>query len=72
MNINTETEKVTNIIKDYKSSSNKDLIYVMTFIQNDFNLTKETLIKLTHHLDKLEIVYNTILKEYESRTKQNG
>lgn len=72
MSINTETEKVTNIIKDYKSSSNKDLIYVMTFIQNDFNLTKETLIKLTHHLDKLEIVYNTILKEYESRTKQNG
>ena len=41
MNINTETEKVTNIIKDYKSSSNKDLIYAMTFIQNDFNLTKE-------------------------------
>ena len=36
MNINTETEKVTNIIKDYKSSSNKDLIYAMTFIQNDF------------------------------------
>ena len=72
MDINTETEKVTNIIKDYKSSSNKDLIYTMTFIQNDFNLTKETLIKLTHHLDKLEIVYNTILKEYESRTKQNG
>jgi hypothetical protein len=72
MNINTETEKVTNIIKDYKSSSNKDLIYAMTFIQNDFNLTKEMLIKLTHHLDKLEIVYNSILKEYESRTKQNG
>lgn len=72
MDKNTETEKVTNIIKDYKSSSNKDLIYVMTFIQNDFNLTKETLINLTHHLDKLEIVYNTILKEYESRTKQNG
>ena len=69
MSINTETEKVTNIIKDYKSSSNKDLIYAMTFIQNDFNLTKETLIKLTHHLDKLELTYNTILKEYQSRTK---
>jgi hypothetical protein len=72
MDRNIETEKVTNIIKDYKSSSNKDLIYAMTYIQNDFNLTKETLINLTHHLDKLEIAYNIILKEYESRTKQNG
>ena len=39
----------------------------MDFIQEDFNLTKDSLIKLTEHLDKLEITYNTILKEYESR-----
>jgi hypothetical protein len=67
-----QTEKVINIIKDYKSSSNKDLIFVMDFIQQDFKLTKESLVNLTHHLDKLEITYNLILKEYENRTKQNG
>jgi hypothetical protein len=39
----------------------------MDFIQKDFDLTKETLIKLTNHLDKLELSYNTLLKEYQTR-----
>lgn len=63
-------EKALKIIKDYKSFSNKDLQFVMDFINEDFNSTKETLIKLTHHLDKLEITYNTIKKEYDSRIKK--
>jgi NADH:ubiquinone oxidoreductase subunit E len=64
-------EKALNIIKDYKSHSNKDLIFAMDIIQNDFNMTKETLLKLTHHIDKLETTYDLILKEFETRTK-NG
>jgi hypothetical protein len=40
----------------------------MDFIQEDFKLTKETIIKLTEHLDKVEVTYNTILKEYQKRT----
>ena len=63
-------EKVLKIIKDYKSHSNKDLIFTMDFIKEDFEKTKETLIKLTNHLDKLEFTYNTILKEYENRNKK--
>ncbi len=63
-----ESEKALDIIKNYKFSSNKDLIFVMDFIQEDFKLTKETIIKLTEHLDKVEITYNTILKEYQKRT----
>ena len=62
-------EKVLKIVKDYKSQSNKDLIFAMDFIQDDFTNTKETLVKLTHHLDKLENTYNLILKEYEKRNK---
>jgi hypothetical protein len=65
------SEKALNIIKEYKSQSNKDLIFVMEIIQKDFNVTKETLFKLTHHIDKLETTYDLILKEFESRTK-NG
>ena len=42
----------------------------MDFMKEDFEQTKETLIKLTHHLDKVELTYNTILKEYESRVKK--
>jgi hypothetical protein len=62
-----ESTKVVEIIKDYKERSNKDLILALEFIKKDFELTKENLIKLTNHLDKLEVTYNTILKEYESR-----
>ena len=62
-------EKVLRIVKDYKSQSNKDLVFAMDFIQDDFTNTKETLVKLTHHLDKLENTYNLILKEYEKRNK---
>ena len=64
-------EKALNIIKEYKSQSNKDLIFAMEIIQKDFNVTKETLLKLTHHIDKLETTYDLILKEFETRTK-NG
>ena len=42
------------IIKEHKERSNKDLQMAMDFIQEDFNYTKENVIKLTQHLDKLE------------------
>lgn len=66
-----KAEKALNIIKDFKSHSNKDLVFVMDFIQEDFNLTKETLLRLSNHLDKLELTYNIILKEYENRNNGN-
>jgi len=62
-----DKDRVVKIIKDYKSSSNKDLTFVMDFIQEDFNKTKESIIKLTEHLDKIEIIYNQILTEYQNR-----
>jgi hypothetical protein len=62
------SEKVTNIIKDFKNSPNKDLIFVMDILQKDFETTKDSLIKLTHHLDSIESTYNDILKEYNRRT----
>ena len=65
-----KSEKALNIIKDFKSHSNKDLEFVMDFIQEDFNLTKDSLINMTNHLDKLESTYNTILKEYKKRTNK--
>ena len=65
-----DAEKVLNIVKDFKSHSNKDLQFVMDFINEDFNLTKETVIKLTQHLDKLELTYDTVKKEYDSRLKK--
>ena len=63
-----ESTKVVEIIKDYKERSNKDLILALEFIKKDFELTKENLFKMTDHLDKLELTYKTLLKEYESRS----
>ncbi len=63
-----DSDKVTRIVKDYKSSSNKDLIFAMDFIQKDFSFTKERIIELTNHLDKLETLYNKVLSEYQNRT----
>jgi hypothetical protein len=68
MSTNSESERALKIIKDYKNTTNKDLIFVMDYIQKDFNFTKDTIIKGTEHLDKLELTYNTILKEYKKRT----
>ena len=45
----------------------EDLLLALEFIKKDYELTKENLLKLSEHLDKLELSYNTILKEYESR-----
>lgn len=60
--------EILEIIKEYKDRPNKDLQLAMDFIQEDFKLTKESLLKLTHHLDKLENTYTLLLKEYNDRT----
>lgn len=62
-----ESSKIVEIIKEHKTRPNKDLILALEFIKKDYEVTKENLIKLSEHLDKLELSYNTILKEYESR-----
>lgn len=67
-----ESQKVIQIIKEHSNSSNKDLKFAMDFIKEDFELTKNSLIKLTHHLDKLENSYNLLLQEYQKRNNING
>jgi sulfite reductase alpha subunit-like flavoprotein len=67
--INMDQEKILEIIKDYKNKSNKDLVSVLDFLYEDFNKTKDLIIKLTHHLDSTEISYNKLLEEINNRTK---
>lgn len=66
--VKQDINKALEIINDYKSKSNKDLKFVLDLINEDFEETKKTLIKLSEHLDKLETTYNVILKEYQNRT----
>lgn len=67
-NMKEETKKSLEIIKNYKSSPNKDLIFILEKLQTDFDQTKNAIIKLTHHLDKVESTYNLVLSEYKKRT----
>jgi len=66
-----KSEKVLQIIKEHKSSYNKDLILAMDYLQEDFECTKKLVLKGTEQLDRLELTYNTILKEYQKRIKPN-
>jgi hypothetical protein len=66
------SEEVLKIISERKERSNKDLEIAMKFIKADFDHTKEQLIKMTDHLDKLEITYNTLLREYNLRNGVSG
>jgi hypothetical protein len=66
-NIKVTASEIAEIIKEHKTRSNKDLVVALEFVKKDFELTKESLIKMTEHLDKLEFAYNKILKEYKSR-----
>ena len=64
-------EEFENIIKeqgDLKNHSNAKLIEDMDKLTNDFEMTKTNILKLTLYLDKVEELYNNILKEYQSRT----
>lgn len=63
-------EEVLEIIQDYKNKSNKDLLKALDLLTQDFDFTKKTIIDLSKHLDNLEYTYNTLLKEYNGRTKQ--
>ena len=66
---NMEQEKIQEVLKNYKKKSNKDLIQVLDFLYEDFNKTKDLIVKLTHHLDSTEISYNKLLEEINSRIK---
>jgi site-specific DNA-adenine methylase len=62
-----EQEEIFDILKNYKNKSNKDLINAMDFLIEDFEKTKDLLLKLSIHLDTTEESYNKILKEFKSR-----
>jgi hypothetical protein len=62
-----DSDEILKIISERKERSNNDLELAMKFIQTDFDYTKENLLKMSNHLDKLENTYNVLLKEYKSR-----
>ena len=64
-------EQIIEVLKNYKNKSNKDLIFAMDFLNEDFDKTKDLLIKLSKHLDTTEESYYKLLEEFKRRTN-NG
>ena len=67
---NMNKEEFENIIKlqgELKDQPNSKLIEVMDKLTTEFDLTKESIINSTLYLDKVEELYNNMLKEYQSR-----
>lgn len=67
---NDSLKKVQEIISDYKNKSNKDITFALDYLNNDFEFTKETILKLTEHLDEVELLYNKLLDEYKLRNNE--
>jgi len=67
MNKEEATKKTMEVIENPSNHSNSDLQFAMDIINKDYELVKQTLIDMTHHLDSLEESYNKVLKEYNSR-----
>ena len=60
-------QEVLDILKDYKNKSNKNLTDVMDFLQDDFEKTKDLIVKLTYHMDETEKSYNKVYDEFKKR-----
>lgn len=57
------------ILKTYKSKSNKELSTISVHLFNDFNAIKESLLILTTNMTEVKAVYETIYAELQSRLK---
>lgn len=62
-----EREKLIDIVKNYKSSGNKDLEEVRKILKADFDATKKDVIQLTYYLDNLKAQYDKINDELKKR-----
>lgn len=60
-------DQVTEIVSDLQNRGNKELVQVMDYLTEDFDETKTLIIELTKHLDNIENLYNSVLKEYKRR-----
>lgn len=62
-----EAKEIKDVIENYKNKPNQSLTEVMDYLKNDFDNTKDLIIKLTHHLDITEKEYNKIYEEFKKR-----
>jgi hypothetical protein len=62
-------EDITSNQTELKHLPNVKLEEMMDFLSQEFDETKEHIIKMSYYLDNIEILYNNILNEHQSRNK---
>lgn len=62
-----ELEKIVVEQPNLKNLPNTELVNFMDLLSSDFELTKDNIIKSTLYLDKIEELYNNVLKVYQDR-----
>jgi hypothetical protein len=60
-------EEIISEISNLKDLPNTKLVEYMDLLSSDFETTKEIIIKNTIYLDKIEEIYNRVLKVYQER-----
>jgi Mg2+ and Co2+ transporter CorA len=63
-----EFKVISEIVKESKNIPNAKLEETMDKLTSEFETTKNTIIGMSFYLDKLEELYNNLLKEYNERT----
>lgn len=65
-----ELEGIISQKANYKNLPNNILVQYMDKLTTEFEITKQNIISSTLHLDKVEDIYNVILKEYQNRVNE--
>ena len=62
-----ELENIISQINNLKNCPNSLIMNNLDLLSNEFEVTKNNIIQLTYHLDKIEELYDKTLNEYQSR-----
>ena len=62
-----EFKILVEVAKDAKNVPNMRLEQTMDQLSKEFETTKQSILGLSFYLDKIEELYNTMLKEYHER-----
>ena len=62
-----ELKVMVEVAKDVKNVPNNRLEQTMDQLAEEFETTKQNILGLSLYLDRVEELYNTILKEYQNR-----
>jgi restriction endonuclease len=65
-----DKDKILDIVTNVKNRSNKDLFESRDELYNEFEKTKDLIIKLTKHLDTVQEYYEKINTEIGNRLKK--